>query len=201
MDDKVKELTHLTGSVTLESEYFRVSAAEMIPLQSSPGYEAPSIPEARTFLKEWESRAAPILEKIQQALKEEISTLQGRLHLPLLRYRPTTWTIFEEDIPEFVRTSHWDRKGEPFGYSMRFDRQGVLVTVVVSTLPKKNSRARLREALELALEGLPAIPDLHKKKVDTKTNGFRDLLNLLGGRSDKYESGVQPFTHLSQTGS
>lgn len=174
----VKELTHLTGSVAMESEYFRVSAGKTIPLQSSPGHKAPSIPEAKALLEEWEARAAPILEKIKQALEWEISTVQSPMKLPLLEYRLTTWIVFEDDVPDFVRTEHYGRKGEPFGYAMRFDEQGVVVVVVFSTLPKKSSRTRLRDVLKKALEGLPSIPDVHKERVDAGKGGFGDVLGL-----------------------
>ncbi|MBI2184536.1 MAG: hypothetical protein HYU39_06210 [Thaumarchaeota archaeon] len=179
MTRKAKEATQLTGSVTLESEYFLVSAGKTVSLQSSPGYEAPSIPVTRAILKEWESSAAPILEKIRQALEKRLSTVQSSIKLPLLKYRQTTWVIFEEDVPEFARTEQYGLKGRPFGYAMRFDEQGIQVVVVFAALPKKKLRASLREDLEHALEKVPVIPDASKGIVGTKPKEVRNILDLL----------------------
>jgi hypothetical protein len=154
-----KEARELYEDVAFESEYFRVYAGKHLTLQGGWGREKPSIPAVRARLREWKIKAAPILRNMGLALEKEMSIVQSSMRLPLLKYRLTTWTVFEQDIPEFVRTKHYGMKGEPFGYAIRFDEHGVQVIVVFSTLPEKNVRARLKASLESALKGVPAIPN------------------------------------------
>lgn len=170
-----KEATSVHEEVSFESEYFRVSAGKYAPLSVGPGRDTLNIADLRASLKEWKSKADPILEKIREALEKEMKGIRQRLRLPLLRYSPTNWVVFETDIPEFVETDHYGLKREPFGYAMRFEKHDILVTVVFSKVPKRSIREQLRKRLESALEGVPTIPELNGERGKRYTDMLMEL--------------------------